>query len=326
MKLKTIICLFISFLGMLPQVDAQSEIMLRINHLVQGEILNSQSVAENNMVHPFNIRRIEYYISGVEMIHDDGIVTSVDDLYILVNGFQTTKISLGNHSIDNLEALQFKIGVEESLNHEDPTLWDEDHALSPKDPSMHWGWAGGYRFVALEGFSGTGLANEFQLHGLGDDNYFTTSIETDFVELNGMKIIDIDANYEESLRDIDVSAGVISHGSTDHAKQCLENFRDFVFSPASGVSSTKEEISSIGLLKLYPNPSNVKDDINVQWTTNQKGSSTLVIYNANGVQIQKYIIPNNQQQQQIKLENPGLYIGVLTFQNGLNVKSKIVVQ
>src|SRR5690606_31314969 len=100
------------------------------------------------------------------------------------------------------------------------------HPLGPKSPSMHWGWTAGYRFVAYEGSGGTNFSQTWQLHGLGNENYFQVTADVDVVDEGGVLMMDLNADYTRGVENIDLAAGTISHGTTSEAKTILENWRD----------------------------------------------------------------------------------------------------
>ena len=130
---------------------------------------------------------------------------------------------------------------------------------------MHWGWAAGYRFVAFEGNGGSAFNQLFQLHGLEDDNYFQAEVALDLTANNNEIFINLDADYARALEDINVNSGVIVHGGYDEAKQCLENFRDYVFTPSIETTSTVD-FSEVSKFDVFPNPTNGNTTINLSAT------------------------------------------------------------
>ena len=117
---------------------------------------------------------------------------------------------------------------------------------------MHWGWVSGYRFVAMEGNASPDLDDLFQIHALDDMYYFEQMHELSLSAEDDAITIDIDADYEKALEDIDMSSGLIVHGSFGEAIDLLENFRDLVFSPSS-TNTGVEELQSPEV-NVYPNP------------------------------------------------------------------------
>ena len=248
------IILFALVLGALSfQINAQNSVTLNINHKLGDADFAMNQAAKNNMDHDFKITRLEYYISEISLIHDGGNETQIEDVWILANASAKTGFDLGEHDITSVEKIILHIGVDPDHNHLDPSSYQGSHPLAPKAPSMHWGWTAGYRFVALEGHGGANLNQLVQLHGLGDNNYFTTEIELEVAADNNVVTINLDADYTKALEDISVNSGVIVHGDNIEAKQCLENFRDFVFSPASITSSTID-FSEVSEFDIFPNP------------------------------------------------------------------------
>jgi hypothetical protein len=204
----------------------------------------------------------------------------LDNLYILVDASKPTSINLGDLTIDSVEKIQFSIGVNTPQNNQDPTAWPEDHALAPKSPSMHWGWSAGYRFIVMEGTTGDGLNKMFQIHGLGNINYFQTEVATSGTKEGNVINIALDADYTKVLKNIPLWNGVISHGETDESVTALQNCRDYVFSPA-GQALSKPSISYSNEFVVFPNPSNGSFEVksNVNWDcvkiVNQLGQTVL---------------------------------------------------
>lgn len=211
------------------------------------------SPAKNNMDHDFEVTRLEYYISGITIIHDNGTATPVPDTWILVNAASATEVELGSFPITEVEAIHFTIGVDPEHNHLDPASFDPSHPLAPKSPSMHWGWAAGYRFLAFEGNGGPQFNQLIQLHGLGDQNYIKTRVNLNATVVNNEVTIHLDADYTRALENISVNAGVIEHSETGDAQQALENFRNLVFSP-SEMNTGISDINAVDHFTLYPNP------------------------------------------------------------------------
>lgn len=233
--------------------NAQNSLILNINHKLGDSEFTVNDSAKNNLDHDFKVTRLEYYISEISLVHDGGNETLIENLWALVDAASPSEIELGDFDINNVEKIRFHIGVDPDHNHLDPSSWHSSHPLSPKFPSMHWGWTAGYRFVALEGNGGPDFNQLVQLHGLGDANYFMTEIDLDLVAADNVLTINLDADYTKALEDIAVNAGVIVHGENFQAKQCLENFRDYVFSPAS-ITSSSIDFREVTKFNLFPNP------------------------------------------------------------------------
>ncbi len=305
-------------------IFAQNNVLLNIHHkLGENEFaLNMQST--NNISHVFDVVRLEYYMSKISITHDGGTVTPIEDTWVLVNAAETTTIDLGNHNINTVEKIEFFIGVEPAYNHEDLATYPADHPLGPQDPSMHWGWASGYRFVAMEGMGGPGLNQAYGIHGLGDENYFQNRTELTAVAENGVVTIDLDADYNRALEDIEVNGGVISHGFNNEAKQILENFKFHVFSPTYEVASSTKDVREINSFDIFPNPAkNAQVNLLVQAEGNYK--YLVVVSNVLGQQIQ--LLPNvtSNQVEELNLDS-GLYFVSLVKDGEVVMTKKLLMR
>jgi len=234
---------------------AQTDITFTINHKLGSQPFSYNTPAQNNLGHDFMISRLEYYISSVTLTHDGGVQTAIEDLWILVDAAEPTVVPLGNFNMTTLETISYKIGVDSNANHSDPAAYPSGHPLAPVFPSMHWGWAAGYRFVAFEGKGGPGLDQTIELHGLGDQNYFEIQHSMDKTAVDNKIDIAVDADYVSMIEDIRVNGGVIVHGFNRQAQQLLENTRDFTFSLSSGNSAIRDQ-ANIEVFNVFPNPTN----------------------------------------------------------------------
>ncbi len=244
--------LTIALLAVSTLLIAQTEISLQINHKLGANDFEFNTEAENDLGNAFDVTRIEYYLSSFKLYHDDGSMTEIDDLYILANGSGTTSNILGDFDISSIDSISFAVGIDEATNHLDPSIYGNGNPLGFQNPSMHWGWAAGYRFVAMEGNCGSNLGEIFQIHALGDENYYSQTIVFNESASNNEILLELDADYEKALSNVSVSSGVISHGSIGEAADLLINFRDYVFTPVLMQVGINEAVKST--LSIYPNP------------------------------------------------------------------------
>ena len=189
--------LFLFFLGAFGLQAQTKRVMLEINHRIGSDTCASSVQGVNNLGNIFKLNRIQYYLD--EIILTQGMqAPDTSSTIALVDGFSTTMIDLGEFVVDSLESIRFAIGVNEDLNHLDPTTYNPQHPLAPKSPSMHWGWTAGYRFICAEGLGGSNLSQIFEFHGLGDDNYAHLTIPTQGTMLGtDTLLISINADYNE---------------------------------------------------------------------------------------------------------------------------------
>ncbi len=288
-------------------VPAQQTIQLSIQHQLGTAAFGYNVATQNNMNNDFKLTRLQYYLSGFTIIHDGGQTTSASTVYALVDAAQATTIDLGSFAgITTVEGITFAVGVNTPQNNQDPALWPASHALSPKSPSMHWVWASGYFFVALEGQGGTALDKTIELHALGNANYLSQTIVTGATASNGGLLITINADYTKAVKDIDVSNGVVLHGSNSHNASMMVNFRDQVFSAvptqtnSTGVKALTATEWSIG---VYPNPGNGQFSVD---TKQLSMDNSLLITDAIGSLVGEVpVSPTGQTT--VTLHTPGIY-------------------
>lgn len=234
---------------------SQTELSLNISHLLDQEPFQFDKTVQNNVGHNFQLDRLQYYMGNISFVHDGGMETEVEEKWILVNAEQEVNESLGQFNIESLEKIIFHIGVEEAYNHLDPATYDQDHPLAPKWPSMHWGWASGYRFLALEGKSGETVNQPMEIHALGNDNYFAVELDYPKTAQAGQLQLYLEADYLEALRDMSLNSGIFVHGEDRIPRQALANLRDYVFSVGEVLSNNEEAaLSSSVQLDVFPNP------------------------------------------------------------------------
>ena len=319
-SLTFLITLFFSASNAFSQVNTE----LRIYHLLGNQTFQLNTTAQNNLSQDFQVTRLQYYVSRFSIMHDGGQETTISiDTIALMNAadgsFST--IELGSLAITNVEAVKFYIGVPQPANNADPSLYGPDHPLAPTSPSMHWGWASGYRFLAYEGQAGMNFSQTFQLHGLGNNNYFQTTVAATGQLINGSLVIALDADYERGLETISVSNGPIAHGVDQEDLTALENFRDLVFSASTQNLTAATNDLSYTNWTVFPNPvSDGSVAINVDETI---AADAIRVTNALGQEIAFISIANGESQ--VELDEAGVYFLSL-IQDGTAIATKKIVK
>jgi hypothetical protein len=258
---------------------AGTDVVLHINHLLDGEpFAFKQAVAADG--YSWDVIRMEYYVSGIEVLHDGGNVTAVEDTWLLVNAGEEARYALGNLDVTVVEGIRFRIGVEEAYNHLDPATWPADHPLAYQFPSMHWGWASGYRFVCMEGEA---EGNTWQIHALGDANYHTVQIDGAAVDEGGTLVFYANGDYARALDGVDLSAGLIEHSETGLAADFLLDFSTDVFTRGTEpiVASALGSAPQGPGLSLLGNPAS-DGTTTVAWSGLSAEGATLTVRDAAG--------------------------------------------
>lgn len=319
------ILLFATLLFVCNLSWAQKDVKFHINHLLDGSPFAFNTAAQNSMGHDFDVSRLEYYISEIEITHDTGQVTKIENFWLLIDASQQTLVDLGNLNIDQVEAISFHVGVDEFNNHQDPSQYPSTHPLGPKAPSMHWGWAAGYRFVAIEGKSGANLAYDFQLHGLGDNNYFKTTITTPKLTpfANGV-VIGLDAEYTGILQGINLSSGVIEHGEYREARQALLNFQNHVFTGQVTNTAIDDDLTQQSF-QLYPNPASMGESV-LSLNEVATDNFSIIVNDLIGRKILQTSLAIGQKEVRIPVSEPGIFIVNLIKDGNVVGVQKLVVK
>lgn len=303
---------------------AQTQLNLKINHKLGSNAFAFNDTCYNNLGNKINLSRLEYYLTIVSVTHDGGTVTPIDKV-LLINPNVATLDSLTTINITTLEKVTIAVGVKSTLNHLDPSLYSSSHPLAPKSPSMHWGWTPGYRFVAMEGRSFSITPSRiYEIHSLGDQNYFHTTITTAGVSSTGKKTIELNADYLEALRGIDVSRGPLDHGDYGNNITHLNNFRDYVFTSVEGNPSlgiNKINMEQINL-SVSPNPSLVGNEIVIKLSEELKEAILLVTDLKGCIVYQQKIISKQIILRELK---KGSYICTVKKDGATLTSSKLII-
>ncbi|MCB0737259.1 MAG: T9SS type A sorting domain-containing protein [Bacteroidetes bacterium] len=300
----------------------EKEVILKINHKLNENAFALASTAKNNNNEKFNLSRLEYYVSSVMLIDNDDIEIAAKDVYLLVNGNQSD-YSLGSYELAGIKQIKFSVGVNTPENNADPAQWPNDHALSPKSPSMHWGWSAGYRFVAMEGKSGSLLDKTFECHALGNDFYFQVTLDATAEEVDGKMQIEINADYARALENISLESGFITHGSFGEAVTVLTNFRDYVFSNLEGKGNTASINEGTSLkIDMFPNPSNGVVQIQLE-NKAQESALTIQVLDATG----KAVMQQNMNANSVEIGDlkQGFYFISVFNNQGILAREKLLV-
>ena len=293
------------------------EVEVVINHLYDGEVLNFDNtyIVGDNI--PIRFDRIEYYIHLNSLFQYQNIATDLIDKYILVNANQNN-YNIGDIELldDDLISLNFNIGVEYNLNHADPSLQDSSHPLAPQFPSMHWGWAAGYRFAALEGMidknQDSVMETVFQYHPVDDSYYSDTITSEGIIENENNLTIFINANYDRLIENIGTDEGGVYHGIHEENGLLMDNFsRNNVFTVPENLNLKETYVSNA----VFPNPfSNT-----IQLNLNE--NSIVKVYNSLGLLVDEFKFDKGQQQINTETLLNGIYILSIHSKSGTeNIK------
>jgi len=304
--------------------QAQTQVNFKVNHMLGADAFALNQTAQNNFNQDFNVSNLFYFISGITIIHDGGMQTPVANKYIFVDASAALNEDLGTFSnITSVEGIKFHIGVDSPNNNADPSTFPAGHPLADKAPpmNMNWSWPGGYRFIKINGMAGASLGQNYQLHPLWNRNYFEQTHMTTGFSNGGTVDITLNADYIQALKDINIGAGVIRHGADMEDLDMLKNFRDFVFSPSTSLSTN--DFSQALNLNIYPNPS--QGQINIEFENDKYDITSAKVINVAG-QLVRVIATKNSNKLSMDLQTSGIYFIQLFDGDKQLTNKKLIIQ
>lgn len=176
------------------------DLTLDINHVFDGETMifnqtNYQNAA-GNMVGFYNFK---YLISEVKLINEDGSKNSISDYAFIDAVNDRTGVTFEDIPEGNYKGIEFMIGLKQDVNTEDPAQYAVTHPLSPLLNGMHWSWAEGYIFLAMEGtFEAGEESGAFTYHLAFEENQMPFSFTSQSFEFNK----NLTANFTFDLAEI----------------------------------------------------------------------------------------------------------------------------
>ncbi|MCH2023578.1 MAG: T9SS type A sorting domain-containing protein [Saprospiraceae bacterium] len=234
--------IFIGF-SMLAQTDIELNIQHKFekSNFIQGQTY----LTDDNRA--ILISRIEYFISNIELIHDGTQTSTVTNYpHLLING-QTTTYNLGtvNSSVQELEYINFDVGVDASANQNTPNTYPTGHALSTTN--MYSNNQFSYIFIAIEGMmdsNGDQIPDKpFVLHATGDHLLRNISTAAKTASTNNTLKINLIANVAKFLNDIDLElAGIQENGGVINQKLC-DNTEDYTVFSNVGTTNVNTLVS-----------------------------------------------------------------------------------
>lgn len=108
-------------------------------------------------------------------------------------------------------AVRFTVGLDEATNAMTPDQFGAEHPLRPAIDTMHWGWLGGFLFLAIEGQSDHGA---FSYHLANNGNTTTVTVPVEF-RGGGPVTLSMVLDVKALLHDIDFATAPNSSHSRE---------------------------------------------------------------------------------------------------------------
>ena len=222
----------------------QKNVFLNLKPVFQGADFETGESYQHPSGQFLSVDYLNYYVSDVMITHDGGQILTASPAVFLVS-MEEHLLFLGNFQIENIEHIEFTLGVPERFNTQDGaeatdiSSYPAGHPLSFQDPGMYWGWAFGYMHVVTAG------TPTFELHNVGPQLAKQISLDVIPTETSSAQIdIELYCNVDRWFNSILFSGMLISHGAGPENVQMMSNLlTEDVFS-ISAQASIPEHINT----------------------------------------------------------------------------------
>lgn len=306
---------------------AQTNVELNIQHKFDNSnfVLEQPYMGDNNRA--ILIRRMKYYISNVELIHDQGQSTALTGQSFLIDG-EISSYNLGtvNTTIDEFERINFDLGVDVNNNQTLPSSYNAGHSLAQTD--MYSSSNQSYIFIVIEGLidsDGNQLPDKpFKLRATGDQLLRNVSVKATVSSDNNNLKIDLVANIANWLKDIDLEQagtqendGVITEHLCDNTNN-LNVFSNVATTNVTQLVSPQNHIHIDSRLSYAPT-------IHYKFYTTEYIDMTIT--NMNGSYfIQRYDLQPDGDFYMSDDLAAGVYVVIFTSPNGIRQSKRFVIR
>ena len=128
------------------------------------------------------VTRLDLLLSDLRLQRPDGTWTDPAGWHGFFRAEQPLRRQTGpDIAPGHYVAVRFDVGVQPQANHADPHRLGPDDPLHPVANGLHWGWTGGYIFMAFEGHwqydrADPGRTGGYSYHLAGDENRVTVTV------------------------------------------------------------------------------------------------------------------------------------------------------
>lgn len=130
-------------------VASRYKIDFRVHYTIDGNLLLKDTlIYTNDAGNKYSVSRLEYYISAIKLLKQDGAFESEDVHYVNFNKEATNSFSLENIPAGNYTGISLILGLD--------SVHNITNALPPTQENNAMAWpdmmGGGYHFMKLEGY------------------------------------------------------------------------------------------------------------------------------------------------------------------------------
>lgn len=207
------------------ETTVDNNISLNIRAMVGEEVLADGESYTNTLgqTYQLDLDACHIYLSNISLVKADGTEQLLEDVVLF--DFQSTNI-ITNISEGDYTGFKVGVGLDEILNESDPNVFDPGHPLSYAN-NTHWSWAAKYKFVMLEGKSGTDLSSTFAYHLGADALYRAIDIsQSTSISNTETTILTLNIDFDKVFENIDFTEEKLTHTNDNMplAEKVMNNF------------------------------------------------------------------------------------------------------
>ncbi len=198
---------------LVPSLHAQG-LQIQVQPTAAGQAMAlNQALADS---HAARVTRLDFLLSGLALQKENGTWLESQDWFAYLSAGSGRMAASGTGTPEGkYTAIRFRIGVDEAVNRSDPHRYAPDHALNPLVNGLHWGWQGGYIFMALEGrFPHGGKDDGFSFHLANAPQLMTVELPVAF---RGGRPLTLALEFD--LPSVLTGIDFIKDGSSTHSRE-----------------------------------------------------------------------------------------------------------
>ncbi|HZQ48432.1 MAG TPA: MbnP family protein, partial [Verrucomicrobiae bacterium] len=126
-----------------------------------------------------SVTRLDFLLSNFGLRRQDGTWIEQTNWFAYFSAREGKKNSrLENIPAGSYDRVRFLVGLKPEINHSQAANYPASHPLNPDVNGLHWGWMGGYVFLALEGnwLQPDGRQSGFSYHLANDRQLMTIEL------------------------------------------------------------------------------------------------------------------------------------------------------
>ena len=208
---------------------AKAKISFEFDFNVAGDELKlGQAYQINGTTVSFDA--VNFYIGGIRLTQENGQVIDLSDQYLL-GGIGNTATLNSDLDVSDINNMKFFVGVDPVTNAQEETDFTNRPPTDPlgiQDPSMHWSWSTGYKFLRVDGdvdLDGDGILETGVAYHLGSDAMLKQFDLTNPIELrSGDNDLIIAFDLTKFFTGVDLKAELDTH--TGNNLPLAERLRD----------------------------------------------------------------------------------------------------